>query len=48
MICTQINEDKEMDAELKDFLARHRACRNGLSRLAATGAATAEEEETNA
>ena len=32
-----------MDAELKDFLARHRACRNGLSRLAATGAATPEE-----
>ena len=43
MICTQINEDKEMDAELKDFLARHRACRWGLDRLAATGAKTPDE-----
>jgi hypothetical protein len=37
-----------MKTELNDFLTRHDACRDGLSRLAATGAATPEEAWTRA
>ena len=36
-------EDKKMANKLTYFLTRHRACTEGLSRLAATGSATPEE-----
>ena len=43
MICTQSNEDKEMNAELKNFLTRIYAGPEVLDRLATTGAKTLEE-----
>ena len=42
-ICTQIKENKEMDAELKNFLTRIYAGPEVLDRLATTGAKTLEE-----